>query len=91
MKKLETSQVNRLHLDVPDQLIDLIAEKVADRIGPGSNPNELLTVEEAAQVLRCRPKRVYDLCSQRRLNFLKDGSRTLIRRSAIDQYLEGGS
>lgn len=81
--------MNRLHLDVPDDLIDLIAEKVAERIGPGTSPSDLLTVEEAAEVLRCQPKRVYDLTSQRRLDFLKDGSRTLIRRSAIDQYLGG--
>ena len=48
---------------------------------------DILTVEEAAEYLRCKPKRIYDLTSQRRLAFVKDGSRTLIRRDALDQYL----
>lgn len=73
-------------LDFPDDLVEAIAERVAERIGTAA-PSPLLTVEEAAEVLRCRPKRIYDLTSQRRLEFVKDGSRTLIRRSAIDDYL----
>jgi excisionase family DNA binding protein len=47
-----------------------------------------LTVEEAAEYLRCKPKRIYDLTSQRRLPHVKDGSRTLLRRADLDAHLE---
>lgn len=75
-----------LRLDFPEELLEAIADRVAQRID-SSPVSPLLTVEEAAQYLRCRPKRIYDLTSQRRLKFLKDGSRTLIRRDALDEYL----
>lgn len=34
-------------------------------------------------------QRIYDLVSQRRLRFAKDGSRLLFRRAWLDNYLEG--
>ena len=34
-------------------------------------------------------QRIYDLVSQRRLRFAKDGSRLLFRRVWLDDYLEG--
>ena len=76
-----------LRLDVPDTLVETIAARVAELIDNGNGTSDLLTVNEAADYLRCAPKRVYDLTSQRRLGFVKDGSRTLIRREAIDRYL----
>ncbi|HMT04821.1 MAG TPA: helix-turn-helix domain-containing protein [Solirubrobacterales bacterium] len=75
-----------VRLDFPEDLVEAIADRVAQRIG-NSPVSPLLTVEEAAEYLRCKPKRIYDLTSQRRLAFVKDGSRTLIRRDALDQYL----
>ena len=73
-------------IEFPDELVEAIAAAVAERIG-AREESRLLTVEEAAEFLRCRPKRIYDLTSQRRLDFVKDGSRTLIRREAIERYL----
>ena len=46
-----------------------------------------LTVLEAADVLRCKRQRVDDLLSQRRLSRFKDGSRTLISRVEVEEYL----
>lgn len=62
---------------------ELVLEQLDDRAAP-----ELLTVTEAAELLRCAPQRVYDLTSSGRLPFFKDGSRTLIRRVDVDAYLE---
>lgn len=77
-----------LRIDLPDELVEAVATRVAEMVGtPTVSP--LLTVDEAADYLRCRPKRIYDLTSQRRLEFVKDGSRTLIRREALDRYLAG--
>jgi len=76
-----------LRIDLPDDVVEAIAARVVELLETGTTGSELLTVEEAAAYLRCQKKRVYDLCSQRRLDFVKDGSRTLIRREAIDRYL----
>jgi len=77
----------KAELNFPPELLDAIADKVAERIGTTAGPSPLLTVAEAAEYLRCQQKRIYDLTGQRRIAFLKDGSRTLIRRDALDQYL----
>lgn len=50
-----------------------------------------LTVFEAAELLRCRRQRVDDLLSQRRLSRLKDGSRTLVSRVEVEEYLRSSS
>jgi hypothetical protein len=39
--------------------------------------------------LRCRPQRIHNLLSQRRLTRVKDGRRTLVLRSEIEAYLRG--
>ena len=46
-----------------------------------------LTVIEAAELLRCKRKRVDDLLSQRRLSRHKNGSRTLVSRAELLDYL----
>jgi excisionase family DNA binding protein len=81
-----------LSVAVPTQLLDLIAKRAAELIErPAAEADPWLTVEQAAGYLACKPKRIYDLCSQRRVPFAKDGSRTLLRRTDLDAYLEGSS
>lgn len=79
-----------LTLALPAELVEVIAERAAQIVAErqASVGEPLLTVEQAATYLACKPKRVYDLCSQRRVRFSKDGSRTLLRRSDLDAYLE---
>ncbi len=82
---------SELRLDLPPDLIETIAQRAAELLveqHPVEGQSPFLSVEEAAEYLRCKPKRVYDLCSQRRLPFAKDGSRTLLRRADLDAYLE---
>ena len=50
--------------------------------------SDLLTVDEAAAFLRCKPQRIRDLLSQRRLARVKDGGRTLIERADLEAHLE---
>jgi len=80
-----------LSLALPDELVEAIAKRaaelLAERKGPGAA--ELLTVDEAAVLLRCKRQRIYDLVSQRRLPCLKDGSRVLLRRTQLLAYLDG--
>ena len=72
--------------------MNLVAERaaalVAERSRAADEAQPYLTVQEAADYLRCRPKRIYDLTGQRRLPHVKDGSRTLLRRVDLDAYLE---
>jgi excisionase family DNA binding protein len=44
---------------------------------------QLLTVGEAAQILRLAPKTLYSLVSQRRIPYRKAGRRLLFERSEI--------
>ncbi|MCK9251035.1 MAG: helix-turn-helix domain-containing protein [Solirubrobacteraceae bacterium] len=50
--------------------------------------SDLLSVADAAEYLRCGRQRIYNLVSEHRIAYLKDGSRVLIRRSDLDAYLE---
>ena len=88
----EYSNGPALSVAVPTELLDLIAKRAAELIErAAAEADPWLTVERAAGYLACKPKRIYDLCSQRRVPFAKDGSRTLLRRTDLDAYLEGSS
>ncbi|OAI56164.1 hypothetical protein AYO48_00040 [Gaiella sp. SCGC AG-212-M14] len=54
---------------------------------PAAEPSPYMTVPEAAEYLRCSRQRVDDLLSQGRLQRVKDGARTLIRRSDLEAHL----
>ena len=87
------SMAPSVSLSVPPEFVEAVAQHVADLLAEHqtADPTPYLTVEEAAEYLRCKPKRVYDLCSQRRIDFCKDGSRTLLRRIDLDAYLENST
>jgi excisionase family DNA binding protein len=77
-----------------DAFIDRIAERIVDRLGerwsPGSTvrfSSEILSVSEAAEVLRCKPQRVYDLRSSGRLPRTTEGGRAVVRRSDLEQLV----
>lgn len=77
-----------------EQLAELagpVAELLAERglLGaPAPAEDPWLDVDAAATYLCCKPKRIYDLRSQGRLEHCKDGSRLLFRRSWLDEHLE---
>jgi excisionase family DNA binding protein len=85
-----------LGLVVPTALIEEIAaravETVLERLGTDATlRSPYLTVVEAAEYLRSKRQRVYDLLSARRLTRFKDGRRTLLSRQELDAYLAGES
>jgi excisionase family DNA binding protein len=73
-----------------DELVDRVAERVVIRLGnrEGAGSSELLSVAEAASVLRCKPQRVYDLHSAGRLPHTVEGGRAVVRRSDIERLVE---
>jgi excisionase family DNA binding protein len=90
-----------LKLALSSELVELIAERAAElvrqgepREDPSSQPNSgawgcspYLSVSEAAEYLRAKPQRIYDLLSSRRLTRHKDGTRVLISRAELDAHL----
>jgi len=82
-----------LSLPFPDELLERIAERAADLLEERQRPPapEMLSVGETADLLRCKPQRIYDLVSQHRLPCLRDGSRLLFRRDDVREYLEGAA
>jgi excisionase family DNA binding protein len=59
------------------------AELVLEELEVSSSVSPFLSVEEAAEFLRCKPQRIYDLRSQGRLSRLADGSRVLVSRDEL--------
>jgi excisionase family DNA binding protein len=72
---------------VADRVAELLVERLAGAVPVAASP--WLDVAEAAEYLRCKPKRIYDLGSQERLPVHRDGGRLLFRADELDRYLEG--
>jgi excisionase family DNA binding protein len=70
-------------------IVRAVVREELDRAGPRPEPSPYLTVREAADYLRARPQRVYDLLSDGRLTRVKDGSRVLVARAELDAHLAG--
>ncbi len=72
-----------------DELVDRVADSVVRRLEAREmRPRtELLSVPEAAAVLRCKPQRIYDLRSAGRLPRTVEGGRAVVRRSDLDRLV----
>jgi excisionase family DNA binding protein len=89
----------RVPVTVPAEVVEYIAVRVAellaDQAHTAAEEAAWIDVATAAHHLgyasdsRRGRQRIYDLVSQRRLRFAKDGSRLLFRRAWFDDYLEG--
>jgi excisionase family DNA binding protein len=80
-----------LHLAIPDEVIEAIAARAAEivleRLGDVRGVPELLDPGEAAEFLRCRRQRVYELHSAGKLRGYRDGGRLLFRRVDLEVYV----
>jgi excisionase family DNA binding protein len=84
----------RLEVVLTDEQLDAIAQRAAALILARAQPSPAgpyLSVDEAAELLRAKPQRVYDLLSSGRLTRRKDGSRVLVERAEIERMLAGES
>jgi excisionase family DNA binding protein len=50
-------------------------------------PSPYMTVDEAAEFLRCRPKRIYDLRTSGRLARYSEGGRALVLRAEVERLV----
>lgn len=78
-----------LAITLDDATIEAIARRAVELL-PADSDDGWLTVVEAAEYLRCPKSRIYSLCSARRIPHVKDGSRTLLRKSELDTWLRAG-
>jgi excisionase family DNA binding protein len=77
-------------LILDEESLHELARALEPYMSPHQGPRAVspyMTTEEAAEYLRCDRQRVYDLLSQRRLTRIKEGSRTLVSRAELEQYL----
>ena len=72
-----------------DELVDRVADRVVRRLEARDTPphTDLLSVSEAAAVLRCKPQRIYDLRSAGRLPRTVEGGRAVVRRSDLERLV----
>ncbi|MDP9256868.1 MAG: helix-turn-helix domain-containing protein [Actinomycetota bacterium] len=89
---------DRLSITVPPELEERIAQRAAaivlerlERSENGSAPSPYLSISEAADYARCDRQRIYDLRSSGRLSRIGDGTRALVLRAELDEYLGEGS
>lgn len=92
---------NGIALAVPDELVDAIARRVVELMPAprAQHDDPWLDVDGAArhlgygdegeEKLERGRKRVYDLKARGEVQWTKDGSRLIFRRSWLDAYLEG--
>ncbi len=82
---------NGVHLELPDELLDAIADRVLERLAAPPAPDEWLRgADAAAGYLGCPVSRVYALTSAGRIPFQKDGSALLFRRAELDEFIRNG-
>jgi len=81
-------------VELPADLIERVARRaaeiVAERQGT-AHVSPWLSVADAAERLRCKPDRIYDLIAARKLTPRRDGRRVLLRVDDLDAYLEASA
>ena len=79
---------------LPEAALEAIARRAAEialEQLEARNERQLskyVTVDEAAELYRCKPQRIYELVSARRLTSVKEGGRTLLLRAELEERLE---
>ena len=86
--------VDTLSIEVPSWFVDAVAKRAAeivlDQLARQHQRPKYLTVAEAAELMRSKPQRIYDLLSSGRLTRF-DGRRVLVRRAEVEIYLTAGA
>jgi excisionase family DNA binding protein len=86
--------VEGLSLHLPEEalehLAELVAAKVAERVGQNGTSSPWMTAVHAADYLGCSVSRVRTLTLTGELPHHRDGSRPLYHRDELDAYVRGG-
>ena len=82
-----------MNLDVPDSLLERLADLVAARINAklvDSNGSPWMTADQAADYLGCSVSRIRTLTLTRELPHYRDGRRPLYHRDEVDAFVRAG-
>jgi excisionase family DNA binding protein len=81
-----------LNIDLPDSVLERLAELVAARINTRSadDGSPWLTAAQAAGYIRCSVSRIRTLTVTGDLPHHRDGRRTLYHRDELDEYVRAG-
>lgn len=82
-----------LNLELPEELVDELASRVAEKLGTPASAEPWVGVPHAAAHLNCKPQRIYDLVHRQdetRIPHRKEGSRLLFKLSQLDRWVEQG-
>lgn len=87
--------MNDLRLELPDEALSAIADRVAELLADRQAPAEdgwLRSAERIAAYIDAPPSRVYALasCTPPRIPIHRDGSALIARRSELDAWLLSG-
>jgi excisionase family DNA binding protein len=87
-----TGSTPALKFDLPDELVEQIAERAAELLAARRSPEAegFLDVMGAADFLACPKSRIYSLVSVGRIPHHRDGSRLLFDRAELRDYVRNG-
>lgn len=100
-----SNDIKRSPDELMNQLVNAIASvivvRVREQVAAEPRPSRSLiapspkagymTVPEAAEYLRCKPQRIYNLLYERQIDRYRDGGRVLIRRDELESWITGAS
>jgi excisionase family DNA binding protein len=85
--------VSALALDLPDELVDALAERVAAKLAdrqPGQAGGWLRGADRIAAYIDSPRSRVYALVSAGRIPVHRDGSALIARKAELDDWIQRG-
>jgi len=77
-----------VNVTLSEEDVERVARRVVELSVDSAPVDPWLDIDEAAEHLRTKRQRLYDLVSTGQLKPAKDGRRLLFRRSVLDRYLE---
>lgn len=73
-----------------EELKSILLEKLANPQPASNEADDLLTIEEAAEMLRLAVPTVYGLVSRRAVPYMKKGKRLFFSKNELTQWLKTG-
>jgi excisionase family DNA binding protein len=83
--------MDEVGISIPPASLELIAQRVAELLHERDRDERpvspYMSIEEAAQFLRCSRKRIYDLRTSGRLRRMNEGARALVLRAEVERLV----